>query len=711
MLFLDTALCRDISARCARLIACCSFGLVATAQPQEEAGGVGLERIFSRLRFERPVFLTGAGDGSGRLFVTEQDGVIRCFDATGDPGSSEVFLDIRERVSRQGNEEGLIGLAFHPGFADNGSFFVHYSSSIEDEVGIVSRFQVSADDPNRADVASEQVVLRQPQPWRNHNGGMIAFGPDGYLYISFGDGGAADDPQGNGQKLSSWLGSILRIDIDHKEDGLAYAIPEDNPFAGAGSDVRPEIFAFGLRNVWRFSFDRETADLWAADVGQNLWEEVDLIESGGNYGWRSREGFESFDADEKVTHGDALDPVAVYPRSEGISITGGYAYRGTRYPELSGMYFYGDYASGNMWRIRPDAESGFKNELVRRTGRSIASFGEDDEGELFLLSFDGGIYRIVPTQTAEDTFADWPLKLSETGLYEMGRNPSPAAHLIPYEVNAPFWSDGAQKERFFVLPEGASFGYSEDGSWDVPAGATLVKTFRDRTMGRESNLETRLIRRTDTGWEAATYVWAQGRGLDATLVPEGKQFEMYKRSGITTWHAPSASECSACHIESAGYALGITTAQLNRMDAGGEFNQVLDWAAAGMLTLPDNFDPQVAPSHPRTDDASVSLEARSRTWLDVNCSSCHQPEGRGNAAIDLRLATALDATGIMKVAPAQGDFDIEDALLIAPGDAARSVLLHRIETLGDGRMPNIGSNQVDSAGVKLIREWIESLED
>lgn len=691
----------------AGLLAALALGACATdVQPDS---GVGLERAFSRLRFQRPVFLTGAGDDSGRLFVVEQEGVIRVFDATGEPREAAVFLDISDKTSRRGNEEGLIGLAFHPNFRDNGQFFVHYSGSDPDEVGVLSRFSLRPGEPNRADPASEEVLLQQPQPWRNHNGGMIAFGPDGYLYLSLGDGGAANDPHGNGQKLSTWLGSILRIDVDRREEGKPYAVPPSNPFVGQPAGAKPEIWAFGLRNVWRFSFDRENGDLWAADVGQNSIEEIDLIEQGGNYGWRSFEANERFDELEPLSFGEHIPPVAQYGRREGSSITGGYVYRGTRFPQLVGDYFFGDYASGLIWRLRPEGNGAFSQELVRRTGRSIASFGEDDKGELFLLSFDGAIYRLVSTAEMEDPFEDWPERLSETGLFTMGAQPQPAEHLVPYEVQVPFWSDGARKERFFVLPEGQSLGFREQGSWEVPVGATLVKNFRASHRGEERLIETRLIKRAEDGWQAATYIWNHDETPDAVLAPEGRQFELRNKAyGVQSWHAPSAAECASCHVEATDYVLGLTTAQLNR-DVDGR-SQLLTLEQRAVVQLPEGFEPAAHRSFAKLDDESTPVEERARAWLDVNCAMCHQPQGPGNASIDLRMTTALTDAGLVDVPPSQGELGIEGARLLAPGDPEGSLLLHRVQTLGAGRMPPIGSHVVDEQGVSLLEAWIRSMD-
>lgn len=675
---------------------------------------VGIERAFSQLRFDRPVFLTGAGDGQGRIFVVEQAGVVRWFSPADENPMSQVFLDIRDRVSRRGNEEGLIGFAFHPKFDENGFVFCHYSSDRERTgdknvaSNIIARFSIS-EETNQVDPESEKVLLTIAQPFENHNGGTIAFGKDGYLYFSLGDGGFRNDPKGNGQKLTSMLGAINRIDVDSETEGRAYGIPADNPFV-ADSQAAPELFAIGLRNVWRFSFDRKTGDLWAADVGQERIEEVNIVERGGNYGWNRYEANDDFDESTQLAIERHDKPVAWYGHQWGGSITGGNVYRGKKFPVLNGSYFFGDYMTGNLWRTRLDDAGEYQTELVRRTGRSIASFGEDDNGELFLLSFDGGIYRIIPTEEPENTFEDWPKKLSETGLFADTAKHKISDDLIPYEVNAPFWSDKAEKSRFFRLPEGKSLGYTATGSWELPVDGVIVKNFMVPAGRGKRYFETRLIKRTNEGWEAATYVW-DNRSTDAELMTNGKQFELWSRDGVHSWHAPSSSECASCHVDAAGYVLGLSTAQLNRNGADGQTNQIVEWANRGIVSLPEDLDLATAPRFCSPYDESAQLDERARVWLDVNCAMCHQPNGPGNANIDLRFATKLEGTKTVDIRPAQGDLGISEARLIAPGSPERSLMVHRIKTLSVGRMPSIGSNQVDQKAVDLLSEWIRSLDE
>jgi glucose/arabinose dehydrogenase len=372
--------------------------------PQGNLPRVRLSRAFAPLVFNRPVWLTHAGDGSERLFVLEQNGRIRVFSSTGPAASAGVFLDIEHKVFRGHNEEGLLALAFHPRFADNGYFYVYYSAS-KPRRGVLSRFSVSPDDAERADPSTEAPVLEVGQPYGNHNGATVLFGPDGYLYLSLGDGGLANDPLRAGQDLSTMLGKILRIDVDRQEPGKPYAVPDDNPFVGRPGAL-PEIWAYGLRNVWRMSFDRETGDLWAGDVGQNAIEEVDLIVRGGNYGWSLREGTRPLHQGEPPD--PMIDPVIEYPQRQGretlgLSVTGGYVYRGRRNPRLTGAYVYGDYVTGRIWALRHEAGRVTAHREVYRPqagGVFIASFGEDAAGELYVCAFDaidgrdGGTGRI-----------------------------------------------------------------------------------------------------------------------------------------------------------------------------------------------------------------------------------------------------------------------------------------------------------------------------
>ncbi|NOZ39102.1 MAG: PQQ-dependent sugar dehydrogenase [Planctomycetes bacterium] len=343
-----------------------------------------------------PIVVTGAGDGTNRLFVASQYGTIFFFRNSPETKQVTTFLDIRDRVAfdDKENEEGFLGLAFHPQFAKNGQLFVFYTPKDEPRRSVISRFRVSAEDANRADPNSEEILLTVPEPYWNHNGGTVAFGPDGYLYIALGDGGAGKDPHKNGQNLQTLLGTILRIDIDHHENDRLYAIPADNPFVGKDS-ARGEIWAYGLRNVWRHSFDRKTGDCWAADVGQDTWEEINLIRRGGNYGWNLREGRHAFGPEGSKPREDLIEPIWEYGREYGKSITGGHVYRGKKVPELVGAYLYADYVSGHLWALWCNTQTGevTANRTLRTQGAPVMTFGEDDQGEVYFTSPQGDILK------------------------------------------------------------------------------------------------------------------------------------------------------------------------------------------------------------------------------------------------------------------------------------------------------------------------------
>ena len=347
--------------------------------------------------FRRPLYLTHAGDGSGRLFVVEQGGKIWILQ-DGERLDAP-FLDVSGLVSPEAlgagyTERGLLGLAFHPDYAENGRFFVHYTDQNGNTA--VVEYAVSADDPNLADPGSARVIFQTDQPFGNHNGGQIEFGPDGDFYIALGDGGSAGDPLGNGQNRFSPLGKILRIDVDNAAGDAAYRIPEDNPFAD-GAEGLPEVWAYGLRNPWRFSFDRATGDLYIGDVGQGDWEEISFQAAGSagglNFGWNVVEGTHPF---EGVAAPDMTPPIVEYSHADGCSVTGGYVYRGKAIPDLKGVYLYGDWCSGVLWGAYRDSAGAWQSVRLLETSRAISSFGEDEAGELYLVDHNGPVLRFAP---------------------------------------------------------------------------------------------------------------------------------------------------------------------------------------------------------------------------------------------------------------------------------------------------------------------------
>jgi quinoprotein glucose dehydrogenase len=417
---------KKISFLLAQAFCLLAFAVVASSQPLPK---IELQQVFPDLQGDRPVWMSEAPDGSGRMFVVYQSGKILIVKKGSDGGDPEEFLNIEDRYPYFENEDGLLSMAFHPGFKTNGLFYIYYNQKNPSDQNlkplnfpfrsVISEFKVSAADPDKADLTSERIVLQVPQPFWNHKGGELAFGPDGYLYLGLGDGGNGGDPFGSGQSTSTLLAKILRIDVNTRSTAkvgrqtqeLQYGIPRDNPFVNepdGGSYARKEIFAYGLRNPWRYSFDRQTGALWAGDVGQDLWEEVDLVTKGGNYGWSVREGAHHFkpgpDGAQYIepvmeyTHRQNLQSQGMFPdHSLGLCVIGGYVYRGKKYPSLEGVYVYGDYNLGTIWGFRYDydARKVTAHGTLLEQKKNITSFAEDAEGEIYALTQDGQIYSIT----------------------------------------------------------------------------------------------------------------------------------------------------------------------------------------------------------------------------------------------------------------------------------------------------------------------------
>jgi uncharacterized repeat protein (TIGR03806 family) len=687
---------------------------LAPERPQP-ATGVQLTRVFPALTFASPVHLLQAPSDGSRWFVVEQAGRVRVFGNEPTVASSSVFIDIASRVV-SGGEQGLLGMAFHPDWPATPEVFLSYTRSSPTRQSVISRFS-SADGGQTLDPAAEQVLLTVDQPYSNHNGGHIEFGPDGLLYIGLGDGGSGGDPQNNAQTLTNLLGSVLRIDVNGT--GAGYDIPAGNPYAGnakcstgAGTAPCPEMWAFGFRNPWRWSFDRQTGQLWMGDVGQNAWEEVNRVTAGGNYGWRQREATHCYNPatgcaapGQVLNGGTVIDPVTEYGHdaSGGQSITGGYVYRGSDLPALSGQYVFGDYVSGRVWSHTPGAGNLQKTELLV-AGFNISSFGTSVDDELYVLRYgDGAIFKFEPAGAGTDPIAD---NLADTGCVDPADPTRPASGLIPYAPNAPFWSDGAEKERFIGLPDGATIAETANRDWDFPNGTVLVKNFR--LQGKL--IETRLFMRHPDGvWGGYTYEWNDAE-TGATRVMGGKD----KLVGTQTWTYPSEAQCLQCHTQAAGRSLGLETAQQNGdftyPSTGRTANQVVTLNAIGAISPAIPGTPADWPALADPYGSEGSITDRARAWLHSNCSQCHRPGGNTPTDVDFRYQTALASTNACDVAPSGGDLGVADARLIAPGDPDRSVVVTRIETLDpQHRMPPVGSNVVDAAGVRLLRDWIGQL--
>ncbi|MFO0934420.1 MAG: PQQ-dependent sugar dehydrogenase [Planctomycetota bacterium] len=680
-------------------------------------GSVELFDEFPGARFSEPVFVTAAPSDASRLFVVEQAGRIRVFpkQANVTAGQVTTFLDLTSRV-RSGGELGLLGMAFDPAYASNGRFYVNYTT---DSGGlglrsVIARYQVSAD-PNVA-LTSETILFTVAQPYENHNGGMLAFGPDGYLYGSLGDGGDGGDPQNNGQSRTTLLGKIFRVDPSGTALG-AYAVPADNPFVGVGGGVRAEIWAYGLRNPWRFSFDRGTGRLWAGDVGQNRYEEIDVIVRGGNYGWRKYEGDAAF-TNENLP-GPFEAPVHVYDRSQGNVVTGGYVYRGTRVPFLGGQYVYADAGSGRVWALAYDGTQATANVQIS-SADGIVSFGEDAAGELYACDlYTGRVLGLRSTVPGGGTF---PQTLSATGLFSDVPNRVPAPGLVPYDVQMPLWSDDAVKARWVALPGTATVGWSQDGAWSFPVQTVLVKSFDlPLVAGNPASavpVETRVLLLTPSGWEGYSYRWRDD-GTDADLLPAGSTRVLTitdpsapAGTRSQTWTFPSRTDCLRCHTAAVGRVLGLSTRQLNGdfdygVVGGRVDNQLRTWSGIGMFSggIPS---PSSLPAHPRMDDGAATVAARARAYLDTNCAPCHRPGGPTPVTIDLRSTVPVGSMGVVGATPQAGGLGLPTPLLVAPGSRNGSVLWLRMQATDGNRMPPLGTVRVHVEGSDLVGDWIDA---
>ena len=653
---------------------------------------VELAPAFGSLTFASAVALVPHPSLSGRWYVVEQGGSLVTFEA-GDSAATTAYS--RSVTVGPSGEGGLLGFAFHPEFDLNGRAFVSYTDT-DPSLGFTSRIlEVTSADGGLTFTAAAAPLFSLEQPYSNHNGGTIAFGPDGYLYTGFGDGGSGGDPLGAGQDTRTLLGKILRIDVD---SASPYAIPPDNPFAGSDTEA-PEIYAWGFRNPWKLSFDPATGELWVGDVGQDDWEEVDRVELGGNYGWNVREGAHCFPPGANCDAGGLIDPVVEHPQPQYQSITGGFVYRGTAIPALAGVYLYGDYVTGAIHGVFHDEVTGEAvPRLVLNPGADISSFGQGLDGEVYVVEYGGEVLQIVPAAGAPAS--PFPALLSGTGCVDPGDPRVPATGLVPYDVSAPLWSDAAEKRRWMALPDGTTIDVdAATGDWAFPEGTVLMKEFA--LDGRR--IETRLlVLHTDGNWAGYTYEWDEAE-TDASLLPAGKTRDVAGQ----LWGYPSRAECLQCHTSAAGRSLGLETRQLNRdflYPGDLRANQIDTLEHIGMFSAPPaRLDPLPA------FDGAEPLELRARSYLHANCSNCHQPGGTGQGSADFRFTTAFSDMQVCGVEPNEGDLGVAGAQLLVPGDPASSLISLRMKALDSNRMPDVGTRAVDPEGTALVDGWIEGI--
>jgi uncharacterized repeat protein (TIGR03806 family) len=672
--------------------------------------GVRLERVWNGLSFNAPMYATQAPGDATQWFVVERNGTIRAFPA--DATSDAQVRQFASVTVNAGGEGGLLGFAFHPEWPAKREAYLSYTRNVAGGdpqppvcpdsghpfTSVVSRFS-STNNGQSLDVGPDE-VLKVAQPYSNHNGGSIQFGLDGMLYFGLGDGGSGGDPCGAGQDMQQLLGKILRVDINAPA-GM-YKVPADNPFVGT-ANTRPEIWASGMRNPFRWSFDRETGDLWVGDVGQNTWEEIDLVEKGGNYGWRTCEGFHRRGSTTNLCETPGLaDPVVEHPRDEARSITGGYVYRGTTIPGLAGTYIYGDFETGTIWALLFDGNNQpAPKPIASVTPGTLVAFAQGNDGEVYTVQISGEISKFVPAAPLPpDTF---PQKLSQTGCFDPEDPKTPVAGLIPFDVVSPLWSDGADKSRHIGIPDGTTIGIMPDQDWDLPIGSVVTKTFS--VAGQR--IETRLfMRHADGGWAGYTYEW-DADGRDATLLPAGK---LRPLDAGTSWAYPSRTQCIQCHSVAAGGTLGLETQQLNRDFVYPSTNRISNQLATlehiGMFATPVGA-PETAPrlAEPTGSDA---VEARARSYLHANCAHCHRPMGGGQGMMDLRFAQSFADTKTCDATNSQGPV-MDATKLVMPGSPESSILSLRLHATDNKRMPPVGVTISDNAGAAVIDDWIRSL--
>lgn len=672
---------------------------VAPARPTPSGNGVRFTEVFAGAGLRQPMVLAQIPGDRTRFFAAELAGTIVSFSAN-NPTSKTVVGTVPGQVYTDG-ECGLLGMAFHPRFATNGYVYLTYNRIRPADLqleSVIIRMQ-SADNGL---TFTNPVTILGPfiEPADNHKGGDLHFGPDGYLYASFGDGGGAGDTFGNGQRKDSFFSKILRIDVD---SAFPYAIPDGNPFKAGGGE--PATFAYGFRNPYRFTVDPVSGSVWTADVGQDNWEEVDEVVAGGNYGWSVREGAHCHPAGSACSSAGFIDPYWEHDRTLGVCIIGGPIYRGAKMPDLLGKYLAADCSFGWLFNVTPDPATGIPAETILNPAGPAEfwiGFSEDNDRELYLITFGSKVYAL--DQAPGTVAPPFPDKLSKTGCFDATDPKKPLPALLPFAPNSPFWSDGAEKERYFAIPDGTKITVAANGDFDFPNGTVLAKHFR--VDGRL--VETRLfVRHTDGEWGGYTYEWNDAL-TDATLLPANKTRAL---PGGKSWYYPSRGECLGCHTAAAGRSLGLEIGQLNfefvYTSTNRLSNQLATLDRLGLFTTP-LAAPSTLPVIP-SPTGTAPLEARARSYLHSNCSHCHRPTGPGRSNMDLRFERTFAQTSSCNAVPTAGDLGVAGARLLVPGSPLTSLVSLRLRSPGPGRMPPIATRRTDTTGAQLVDDWIRSV--
>jgi len=628
--------------------------------------------------------------------LAQRDGRIFSFSNQQTANTLNSVLNISGQVNTDG-EFGLTGFAIHPSYPADNRLFVLYSDKNSSNRSTLSSFSI---DTNTLTAQNEEVLITLEQPASNHNGGDIAFGDDGYLYIGFGDGGF---DRNTSQQLTNLYGSLLRIDVSD----FPYSIPRDNPFneeqalcvdgISADGAICPEIYAYGFRNPWRWGKDSVTGDIWVGDVGERTFEEINKITAGGNYGWPVMEGNICSNNEPCDTTGLIL-PTSQYGRDEGVSVVGGYVYRGTRIPSLVGHVIFGDIYSGNVFSIPSNSPSVSEAEIIATQNLLIIAFAQDNNGEIYALNFasDEPGNAIYQLDSSGATRFIMPEKLSETGCFNPESKTVPVG-VTGYNVKSTLWSDGASKQRFFSLENDTSVQVDSRGDFIFPEGAILQKHF----LSDERYLETRLMVNFSDGWRGYSYEWNATQD-EAILIEAGKSID----AGTFIHTIPSRSQCFQCHTAAANFSLGLETAQQSYHDDELNIN-FIDYL--NQTYLDSIIDVNNVRAMASLNDTSATIETRARSYLHSNCASCHRPNASASL-MDLRFSTSLQESNACQQQATLGDFGFPGAMRISPGNAEQSVLVLRMETLTNQRMPPLASNLVDADAMTVIKQWINELQ-
>jgi uncharacterized repeat protein (TIGR03806 family) len=662
--------------------------------PAPLAANFATQNKWANVTFTNPMQVVQPPGDESRLIVVQRAGTARSVPSNAtSSGETTTFLTLSNVVTRSNG--GFLSMAFHPNWAANRYAYVVYTTS--NRMLRLSRFQ-STDGGATLDASTEQVVLQiQHAVEFNHNGGQIAFGPDGYLYMSSGDDAYLDYTRARqAAQTDNLFGKILRIDVNN---GSPYSVPPSNPFASGGGS--PEVYAYGFRNPWRFGFDRVTGELWEGDVGESTWEEINVVTS-GFYGWPYYEGTSCFTGNATDCSTPYTAPIGKYGGDRTArSISGGFVYRGAALPSLYGKYVFGDYVTGQISYF--DRNTGVKTDIANTaSGGAVVGFGEGNDGELYVVRYSTGrIEQIVAGSGAGAT--DFPAELSATGCFDSTTPTQVVSGVIPYAVAQPFWSDGAQKERFLALPNDTQISIDSSGDWVLPPGAVTIKNFRLNGQLFETRF---FVRHTDGTYSGYTYQWNDAQ-TQATLVPPGGATRSI--AGLT-WSYPARAQCFACHSAAAQFSLGLETRQLNiggfYPSTGRTANQLDTLDYIGMLS---GNKAALAPFADIADE-TVSLETRGLAYLHVNCSSCHRPGGIGGGPMDARFDTSLANKGICNVNPTLGGLGVPNAKLFSPGNPDASVVFLRMNQRdSSAAMPPLASTIVDAKGAALLSNWLGSL--